>query len=64
MYANPHHLLDLIRQQKEEIALIFEPYSATHSHVVQVGSITELGVYYGDRYALVTYNLYEERMDL
>lgn len=61
VYANPYHLLDLIKQQKEEIESIFEPYSNTHDHVVEVHLITELGVYYGERYALITYNVYEER---
>ena len=44
IYAYPHHLLVLIKQHKEEIALIFEPYSDTHRHVVEVHLIADLGV--------------------
>lgn len=61
IYAYPHQLLGLIKQHKEEIASIFEPYSDTHRHVVEVHLIADLGVYYGERHALITYNVYEER---
>lgn len=64
VYAYPHQLLELIKQHKEEIASIFEPYSNTHDHVVEVHLIMELGVYFGERYALITYNVYEERRNL
>lgn len=61
VYQSPSSLLSVIAQQKGEIKLIFKPYANTHRYVVQVHSITELGVYYGELYAIVTYNVYEER---